>query len=793
MDWSVSMSVGEQVHAQADTNSAASTAGTSPIDTMSVWEILNLVLKVMYLLLWPLLVIAWLALDNTLVYASIFDLDAPLWQFWNMMKNFANFTLWFMVLFAIIKSILTNSWGWSVKDEKSPLGIIKTTLIAGILIQASWFLLAALIDVSTIATYAVGGLPLSVLKDTDMGKQKILSVNSSIDLNKFDLLNKKWDFSVWYSTTYNWKLLKISECNVMYSYVIWRKDWDPKFRNVEKFEGDPQYQSYEVCVLNGSKLVMRKEDEFMDAILALVPNGNGDTTPDWKNSKWWYNAMIDKLTTHTWWQNDHTTSTWVLSEILNLGTWSVVWIAMWKSLFDASDSVTIGTLIKKSKWFVWPLVTIYASLLNFTQLTDDSTASIWETSGIFIIKTAIAIALFFPLIALALVLIARIGILRLYIVASPFIVLKESFKDFIKMEWLDEYLSIKAVIGIVFAPVVTVAALSISLIFMTALVNGFKSPDTSAALHESIGIQQIDAPEWRDAVNVMEMTEIEFSKLPWWEAMDWFSWLIVNFFAIGLMWMVVFAAIKANALGKKIGQGVQNFWSNMFQTLPILPIGAGGQWVGVGSMSNVIGRVPDTYVRDLNRTQEAHVSEWLWQWPTDTTIPTRISTDQGKSFIKIGASQEDIKTWVQKLWVESTNVGAVLSGSTSALYDIVSKLPDTTPQKEKDALIAQIALASGLKDDWFSVAETANKTTAAKTALDTFVWTKTIKNTAEIEGFFNTATWTDKANIQTYFTAAKWGTYIQTIGDKTYTVTQIQDPTTKTNFTYTATEIPKIK
>jgi len=30
---------------------------------------------------------------------------------------------------------------------------------------------------------------------------------------------------------------------------------------------------------------MRKEDEFMDAILALVPNGNGDTTPDWKNSK----------------------------------------------------------------------------------------------------------------------------------------------------------------------------------------------------------------------------------------------------------------------------------------------------------------------------------------------------------------------------------------------------------------------------------------------------------------------------------------------------------------------------
>ena len=70
------------------------------------------------------------------------------------------------------------------------MDIIKKTLIAGILIQASWFLMAALVDVSTIATYAVGGLPLSVLKNTDIGKQKILSVNSSIDLNKFDVLNK---------------------------------------------------------------------------------------------------------------------------------------------------------------------------------------------------------------------------------------------------------------------------------------------------------------------------------------------------------------------------------------------------------------------------------------------------------------------------------------------------------------------------------------------------------------------------------------------------------------------------
>jgi hypothetical protein len=71
-----------------------------------------MLLKIIYLLLWPLLVVAGLSLDNTMVYASVFHLDAPLWKFWNMMKNFANFTLGFMVLFAIIKNFFVQ------KDEK---------------------------------------------------------------------------------------------------------------------------------------------------------------------------------------------------------------------------------------------------------------------------------------------------------------------------------------------------------------------------------------------------------------------------------------------------------------------------------------------------------------------------------------------------------------------------------------------------------------------------------------------------------------------------------------------------
>lgn len=55
--------------------------------------------------------------------------------------------------------------------------------------------------------------------------------------------------------------------------------------------------------------------------------------------------------------------------------------------------------------------------------------------------------------------------------------------------------------------------------------------------------------------------------------MDRFSRLIVNFFGIGLMWMIVFAAIKANKIGEKVGQKVQDFGETTFRTLPILPTG----------------------------------------------------------------------------------------------------------------------------------------------------------------------------------------------------------------------------
>lgn len=78
---------------QAHATSASSTTNDPLVDKKEVISLVDLALKVIYILLWPLLVIAGMSLDNTLVYGSFLHMDAPLRAFRNIMKNFANFAL----------------------------------------------------------------------------------------------------------------------------------------------------------------------------------------------------------------------------------------------------------------------------------------------------------------------------------------------------------------------------------------------------------------------------------------------------------------------------------------------------------------------------------------------------------------------------------------------------------------------------------------------------------------------------------------------------------------------------
>lgn len=136
----------------------------------SIIDILQALLQIIYIIMWPLLFIAGLALDNTLVYGEFINLDGILWTFWKISQNLANFALGGLVLFEVIKYVFlsTNS------NLDSVYKVLQGSLIAGIGIQVSWILIAVLIDISTILIVALGGLPLTLMDQFAGGDQPIL-------------------------------------------------------------------------------------------------------------------------------------------------------------------------------------------------------------------------------------------------------------------------------------------------------------------------------------------------------------------------------------------------------------------------------------------------------------------------------------------------------------------------------------------------------------------------------------------------------------------------------------------
>ena len=120
----------------------------------ALWLSLNYIVSVLAWI-WILFAkLAWTFLTNNWVYGEILWWDVLLWKFWNVMKNIANFGLWFYFVYVIFK--------WLVSKEgitQNLKNIIIWLLVAWVWIQASWFFTAVIVDVSTITLATAGAFP----------------------------------------------------------------------------------------------------------------------------------------------------------------------------------------------------------------------------------------------------------------------------------------------------------------------------------------------------------------------------------------------------------------------------------------------------------------------------------------------------------------------------------------------------------------------------------------------------------------------------------------------------------
>ena len=88
--------VGSEVFAQNNDNATQSLSFEQQA-TEWYW-LMSFAQKLVYVLIYPVLIVAGKLIDNSLVYWEVFWFDAILWKLWVIVRNLANFGLWFIFI-----------------------------------------------------------------------------------------------------------------------------------------------------------------------------------------------------------------------------------------------------------------------------------------------------------------------------------------------------------------------------------------------------------------------------------------------------------------------------------------------------------------------------------------------------------------------------------------------------------------------------------------------------------------------------------------------------------------------
>lgn len=288
-------------------------------------------------------------MTNDRVFGAALHMDVYLRKIWNIMKNFANFALIAFLLGSLIKNLLD-------KKDLQIKSLITKTLIAGILIQASRFMMWALIDVSTVAVTAVSSFPMSFM---------------------------------WENTQFNTQMK--AQAEIIRTTTI----------NVNN--ASPQKISIENSANDNSPNPMSNDD----ILQTLMPNAN----------------------------------------------------SMWG-----------------------PLIFLWASVFRFYEYMGQNSQSTTQVLAVnFSLKMIVLVIYTIALLLLLIANIVRVAFLRIFIIASPFIILFKVFKDD-KMskdsKGITKYLSLSGLMDLVFKPVIFMAMMSLILILVVSIQNIMLSQST---------------------------------------------------------------------------------------------------------------------------------------------------------------------------------------------------------------------------------------------------------------------------------------------------------------------------
>lgn len=525
----------------------------SPQSLIDLATILDTVMNFMYVILRPLIAITGLALDNSLVYWWAFSMSDLLFKMWRIMTVIAYMILVWTILYEIA------SWVWSWKDLWTTIkGKLIKWVSLWVLIPLSWSIIAVLVDFSTILIYQVWGIPLTLLeKDVNLDK-KLLETHSTLNLSQV-VQGKTWDATNFRSSsiyTCGGKDTAFIVCKFDQYVTEWRNGQAVTQDGRNEFieQAKKQYTWYTInpdyCVLSPTELLELKNafpvsfNTIQSVDNKQAPKGN-------------FEEQYKK----------------------------------WQEYLSWSACGTISQLIDQSKWMVWPLYTIYSSLLNFWSLNvTDSNKSTEAEVMLFMIKALVWLCLIFPLIALWLVSIARIWLLWIIIAFSPLLMFmwingKSWASDELnkQMDWwwrknmgAKFKTGISDVLALIFQPVITVLALSLSIVLLSVTTRMIWSWAGHSLLdglglgidrqdHNGQSYQCLNQPGWYGSVCLSEFNSSYATTV----FFDYFTWIIVNILGILIMWNILFNSLKRSKMTWDIASKVQDLWKAKMETMPL--------------------------------------------------------------------------------------------------------------------------------------------------------------------------------------------------------------------------------
>ena len=621
-------------------------------------DTLWLVQKIIYVLIHPMLVVAGTLVDNSMVYWQAFGFDVVLRELWNIMRNLANYTLWFIFIYKIFKYLIDQK-SWGIKK------LLISSLIAWIGIQASWFVMAALIDLSTILTYGIWWLPITVLGDKGIwwnesqwacsdkdSKFKydpyVYKTLITVDVDKPDrsaikhyLTNTSWNNHFYISECASFRLTWSREI-LLGPSVIYYEESKTVFKSTATglchFAG--QVYQFKNVMINRpdcknetgcDEAQTTYTTEINDKITALQATGADNLKPLIENG-----TLLEEWNAHVTWgvQRGLRTGQYPICEMwLDVDNVSV-WSGQTQRLHETLDS----------KSYVWVFTLLYGSLIRSGESMMWKTGNSWFLNLLSIaLELWHLIAIAIPLIVVAILFMARIGILWVAIIISPFIAIFTAFEDDIGKFVFDKiqdlkYFKLTTLLWIIFSPAIICLAICLSTVFVTIISN--------VNVSESMWEERQNILWWMIQINIAKVTA------GIWQFFKAFLWAAIT-------WYILWAAIQSSKLWEmKFVDTLKKLAEKSIWTIPIVPVPTkdwkidfiwANKAFGLNNTSSIISDI-SSEVENMYRAQEnSAVNDLFGKWMSEedaAKLRLKTYTDKIlKDKVEQGWESKPIEIW----------------------------------------------------------------------------------------------------------------------------------------------------